>query len=253
MRPRVVAIVQARMGSTRLPGKVLLNLAGQPLLAHVLHRLQRARLLDGVVVATCHGAENGRIVDLAETCGVDLFVGDEADVLGRYLAAAQAFSASVIIRVCADSPLVDPDGIDWALTRHRLGSAAVTHNKFSLGAVRGYADGGGAEVISLDTLQRLNELARDPADREHVTRYAFAHPDLFRIETVGVPEAVFAPSVSLVVDTQEDLERFRWVYDCLFRPGQIVDLGAAIALLSGAAHGRVSGISPACGIRARTI
>src|SRR5690348_14470818 len=114
-RPRTVAIVQARMNSQRLPGKMMQNLEGAPIMEWVLHRTARARLLDGVVLATTEQAADDPLVEVGQRLGVGIFRGDENDVLGRFARAAEISKAETVVRICADRPLVDPDVIDLAI------------------------------------------------------------------------------------------------------------------------------------------
>ena len=109
---RTVAIIQARMGSTRLPGKVLLDIAGRPLLAYLVERISRARTLDEIVVATTTSENDNGVIEECELRGIPNFRGSETDVLGRYVSAARASRADIVVRVTADNPFTDPDSID---------------------------------------------------------------------------------------------------------------------------------------------
>src|SRR6516225_1937930 len=111
-RRRTVAIVQARMGSTRLPGKVLMKIGGRSLLVYLVERLSRARTLDAIIVATTTNPRDNVIIEECERRGILNFRGSESDVLGRYVSAARACSAEIIVRVTADNPFTDPDSID---------------------------------------------------------------------------------------------------------------------------------------------
>src|SRR5262245_5738168 len=111
-KPRTVAIVQARMGSKRLFGKVMMNIAGRPLIVYLIDRISRARTLDSVVVATTTNPSDNVIIEECERRGIPNFRGSEFDVLGRYLSTARACAADIIVRVTADNPFTDPDSID---------------------------------------------------------------------------------------------------------------------------------------------
>src|SRR5215467_5606830 len=110
--PRTIAIVQARMGSTRLPGKVMMKIGGRPLLVYLVERISRARTLDGIVVATTTNRRDNIIIEECERRGIPNFRGSELDVLSRYVSAARACEADIIVRVTADNPFTDPDSID---------------------------------------------------------------------------------------------------------------------------------------------
>src|SRR5579872_25183 len=111
-KPRTVAIIQARMGSSRLPGKVMMRIGGRPLLVYLVERISKARTLDNIVVATTTNPRDNAIIEECERRGIPNFRGSEVDVLGRYVSAARACDAGIIVRVTADNPLSDPDSID---------------------------------------------------------------------------------------------------------------------------------------------
>lgn len=203
---RVVGIVQARMGSARLPGKSLMRLGGKGVLELVLMRVRRAATLTEVVLATTEKAEDDRLCELAESLGVGVFRGPEDDVLRRYALAAAAFDADVVVRVCADNPLVAPEEVDRVVARHlESGSDYSFNHRPALG--NGYPDGLGAEVVSRAVLDALDREATAPEHREHVTSFIWDHLDRFRVETVAAPAAIAGPEVKLDVDTAEDLAR----------------------------------------------
>jgi spore coat polysaccharide biosynthesis protein SpsF len=202
----VVGIVQARMGSSRLPGKSLMRLGEKTVLEHVLSRVLRAETLSQVVLATTRAAPDDALCAVAEAMGVGVFRGPEDDVLRRYVMAAEAHRADVVVRVCADNPLVAPEEIDRIVKHHLATGADYSFNhRPALG--NGYPDGLGAEVVDADVLRALDEAAHDQAHREHVTAYIWDHPDRFLVETVAAPADVAGPQVKLDVDTAEDLAR----------------------------------------------
>ena len=212
---RVVAIVQARMGSTRLPGKMLQDLCGYPLLEWALRRTRRSRRLDAVVLATSRAEQDDPLVALAGALGIPCHRGSETDVLERYVDAAQALDADVVVRLCADNPLVAPEELDRLIDFYQ---ACVT-NGASPGrlyvcngtpfAGNGYPDGLGGEIFSTVILRHLHRVARDRAHREHVNGYLLAHPQRFDIRTPTAPPEISFPSVKLDVDTPVDLDRMR--------------------------------------------
>lgn len=165
-RPRrVVAFVQARMGSVRFPGKVLSPVLGQPLLGHLLERLKRARTLDEIILAIPNSGGNESLVELANRCGIRSYRGNESDVLDRYHAAAQEAGASVVVRLTGDCPLVDPGLVD------RLVKLQLDEDLDYVRTGLTYPDGFDVEVCSMRALQTAWEEATDPFDREHVTPF----------------------------------------------------------------------------------
>jgi spore coat polysaccharide biosynthesis protein SpsF len=203
---RTVAILQARTTSARLPGKVLMDVAGAPLLAQELRRLLRAGRLDEVVVATTTNESDDPVVDLARREGVRWFRGDERDVLSRYVGAAAEARAEAVVRVTADCPLLDPDVVDRVVSA--LGPAVdyasnVVERTFPVGL--------DAEALHHDVLLRVDRLAHSDSAREHVTWFVLEErPDLFAIASVTDDED--NSDLRWTVDHAEDLDVVRRLY-----------------------------------------
>lgn len=207
-RPRVVLIVQARMGSTRLPGKVLMDLQGAPMLQRQLERLERCESVDAIVVATSTSRSDDPIVDLADRLpGVAVFRGSEQDVLARYWHASRTHKADVVVRVTGDNPIVDPHLIDECT------AVALTNPSVDYVGTSGYPVGVGAEVVAMRSLDRAYREAVTPEEREHVTLYIRRHPERFHSEFVGAQED--NSDIRLTVDELADLELIRSIYDAL--------------------------------------
>lgn len=201
---RRVAIVQARMGSTRFPGKMLAPLGGRPLLEWVLRRVKSARLLDAVVLATTDLPRDRPLVDLARQLGVATFTGSESDVLGRFAAAAAQYRADVVVRVCADNPFVDGAEIDRLLAFFAVQDVDYACNHLDrLGS--GYADGFGAEVLGAPLLALLSAQCTDARHREHVTLALWDQADRYRLAAVPAPAALAFPDLRFDVDRPEHL------------------------------------------------
>jgi spore coat polysaccharide biosynthesis protein SpsF len=203
---RVVAIIQARMGSTRLPGKVLKDLGGETVLARVVNRTRRATLVDEVVVATSVLSADDAIARECEALKVACSRGDAEDVLDRYYRAAQKFAADVVVRITADCPLIDPELID-ATIRARLEQKA---DYASNALVRNYPRGLDVEAFTSDALARVWSAAKEKYQRVHVTPYLYENPKSFKvISTAG--EMDYSQH-RWTLDTPEDLELIRAVY-----------------------------------------
>jgi len=196
-RPAIV--VQARMGSTRLPGKVMLPLAQSSMLAFLLKRLFRVGV--PVVVATSTQAVDDQVAELASDLGACVVRGSEEDVLSRFCLAAQGFDA--IVRICSDCPLSDPNMIDKALDLFYAHSLDYLSNTLH----RTYPRGFDVEVVSVSSLEYSLEHARKPSEREHVTPYIIAHPEKFSQACFVSQEPM--DHWRLTVDTQEDLSLIR--------------------------------------------
>ena len=219
---RVAAIVQARMGSTRLPGKVLADIDGRPLLARVLDRIRGARRVDEVVVATSAGVADDPIAELCSREGWACFRGSEEDVLDRYHGAAVAHGADHVVRVTADCPFVSPVEIDRVVARHLEAEADYTHSLTIWGS--GMPLGTGVEVFTLGCLERSWREGLEPHHREHVDEYVGDHPELFHVERVDAPPELRRPSYRLTVDEPADLELAQALYGRLGGAFELVDV-----------------------------
>jgi spore coat polysaccharide biosynthesis protein SpsF len=226
---KLVAVVTARWSSERLPGKVLRPLQGRPLLVRVLERLQSVEQLDEVVVATSNQASDDPIAALAEAAGVLCWRGALEDVLGRIRDAAAGREADGIVRISGDSPLIDPALIRRAIDLFLERRPDLVTNVFP----RSFPKGQSVEVLSRAALDRLHREARHPEDREHVTRYAYAHPDSLAICNFSAPKP--RPELQLSVDTLVDFERAAALLDaCGHGPGfpsvdRLIDLADELA------------------------
>jgi len=201
-----VAVVQARMGSSRFPGKVLEDVAGHPMLWHVVHRLRKARLVDKVVVATTDRPLDDPIVDFCRQDELACFRGDERDVLDRFYQAAKAHHADVVIRITADCPLIDPAVVDRVVARFQQGDCDYASNAVPYT----YPDGLDTEVFSFAALERAWRDANKPSEREHVTPYL--RTEIFRNANVQSEIPVSPAQYRWTVDHPADLIFVRKVY-----------------------------------------
>jgi spore coat polysaccharide biosynthesis protein SpsF len=209
---RTVAIIQARTGSTRLPGKVLLDLAGEPVLARVVERTRRAVTLGAVVVATTSLPEDDAIEALARDRGWPVTRGHPTDLLDRYCRAAREQRAEVVARITSDCPLVDPALIDETVEAFRAGKADYASNTLE---PRTYPRGLDVEVVAIAALERAWREDDNHAWREHATPYIYRHPELFRLFRVAGTEDQSAHRWT--VDTPQDLELVRRIYTAIGR------------------------------------
>jgi len=197
MSGSVLCVTQARVGSTRLPGKVLLPLCGKPMLWWHLSRLRRAASLDRIIVATTDEPGASAIIDIAATLGIDAVTGPVEDVLGRFDLAVSGSDAEIIVRVTSDCPLIDPALIDWAVEQFRsagLGYLALDVSLFPRGL--------DCEVMTRAAFDEAVERATDPADREHVTPYIRRDSNRFPARYLAPPSPIEPDR--WCVDTPED-------------------------------------------------
>lgn len=204
----IVAVIQARMTSTRLPGKVLAEIGGRPALQLMLERLSACRRLDRIVVATTVNATDDAVVALCRQLGVASFRGDETDVLSRMLAAADAQGAESIVRLTADCPIIDPAVVDEVVALFHAGDYDYASNA----RLRTYPDGLDVEVMRRAALARANVEARHPSLREHVTPYINGRRPEWGCGRFRLGDLCFAADFSHVrwtLDRADDLERLR--------------------------------------------
>ena len=197
---KIVGIIEARMGSTRLPGKVLFPVCGKPLLQHMIERLRGSYTLSDIVVATTENSPE--IVELCKALDVGYWIGSEDDVLGRVLGAARYFEADIIVELTGDCPLMDPAMVDKVVSDFLLGGADFVSNNLEYTAPRGFD----VRVFSTETLTAVDLLTDDPVDREHVSLYMWEHPDEFVCRNVRTEGMEKYSDYRLTVDTPEDFE-----------------------------------------------
>ena len=219
-----VAIIQARMSSTRLPQKVLLDIQGYPMLYHVVERLRHARHVSHIVVATSDQEADKPIVAYVDKLAAQVFMGSETDVLARFWGAAQMAKADHILRITADCPLIDPVSIDELITAHLNSGADYTSNVRR----RTYPRGLDAEVFSMETLRQTYLLSSKLPHREHVTPFIYENPDRFRLLDFDATGELRRPDIRLCVDTAADLALLREIYHRFYEPGKIIDVRAVI-------------------------
>ena len=219
---KTIAIIQARLGSTRLPGKVLRQLAGDTVLGHVVRRVREARRLDGVCIATTESPADEPIVAEATRLGVSCWRGSEQDVLARYYGAAQASGAEVIVRVTSDCPLFDGALLDEMLA---VFFATPGLDYLSNVQARSFPRGLDAEIFTFAALTRAHHQALRQHEREHVTPYFYQHSEVFRLHSFTYKEDLSAHRWTL--DTPEDWQFFESVYALLgsdFTTWEMLDL-----------------------------
>lgn len=221
-RERVLLILQARMGSRRLPGKSLLPLAGAPLVGRIIERVRRCQSIDEIVLATTRKSEDDPLEALAHEYEVTAFRGAEDDVLDRYYQAARQCDGQLIVRLPADNPVPEPEEIDRIVAYHRTGQSEFSSNLAQVYG-NGYPDGIGAEVMSFDVLQAVWHACTESEKREHPHLNFFDYraqqatdPDCYRVGTVQCPAAFRRPDLVLDVNTPEEYAVMAALYEALY-------------------------------------
>ena len=225
MNPRIVAIIQARMGSTRLPGKVLRTLAGQPMLARVVARARRIPDVTEVVVATTVLPEDNVIANLCNQWSCRCIRGSELDVLSRYAVAAREMSADVIVRITSDCPLLSPAVSRRVVAAYMDGGYDYVSNTRD----RTFPRGLDTEIFSRSALEDADREAPDPAEREHVTPFIYWRPDRYRLSQVT--DIVNRNTWRWTVDTPEDFEFTKRIYDELADRADIFEYNDVLNVL----------------------
>ncbi len=206
----ILAILQARMSSTRLPEKVLKPILGQPMLMRQLERVQRSQKIDKVIVATSMDKSDDPIAKLCQSLAITCFRGDLNDVLDRYYQAAKLYPADHIVRLTGDCPLSDPTIIDVVIMQHLAGNYDYTSNTLE----PTYPDGLDVEVIRSSCLEKAWRKALLPSHREHVTPYIYSQPDEFKL--CAVVSKVNLSHLRWTVDTQTDFDLVSKIYEALY-------------------------------------
>lgn len=221
----IAAIIQARLGSTRFPRKIFAELAGYPLIHHVVERVTASKRVDQIVLATTVNPLDNDLAEWARSNGVTTFRGSEADVLNRFAGAALEVGADIVVRVTADDPFKDPTIIDDAIDLLVREGLAFAYNN----SPPSYPEGLDTEVFTSTALQKAEAESRDPFEREHVTQYFYRHPEIF-------PQANlrFAEDLSYLrwtIDTPADYEMAKTVYSALYRRERVFLFRDVLGLL----------------------
>lgn len=215
---RIVAVIEARMGSSRLPGKVLMDIGGKPALKLLCDRLRMCSRLHGIVIATSVNPADDAIEKFGKDNSIDVYRGSEDDVLGRVVGAAESAKADVIVEITGDCPLMDPEIVDYVAgyfaddyPKHDY----VTNIGYVGNEVREVPVGMDVRVFTYKDLKHISEITDDPEDREHVSLYFFrTGKDIYRLKNLHAREAWKRDyTVRLALDTKEDLEFIRAVHD----------------------------------------
>lgn len=206
---KIVATIEARMTSSRLPGKPLLRAAGKPMLEHLVRRLRAVSSIETIVLATTINPADEPLVKLADNLGLSVFRGDENDVMQRVVDAAESVDADVVVEITGDCPIIDPEIVGQTISIFLVNQADYVSNVI----IRSYPDGMDTQVFRLDTLKRSLNMTEHPLDREHVTLHIRNHPELFtHIHLVASPEIRW-PELGLTLDELGDYELLKRVIE----------------------------------------
>lgn len=208
---KIVATIEARMTSTRLPGKSLMPLAGKPVLERLIERLRRSRLIDDVVVATTTNAPDDAIVELCERLDCHYWRGSEDDVLLRVLEAAEAYQADIIVETCGDSPLTDWRQIDRMLELFFENSYDFISNNLEPSFPIGFD----VRIFPTAILAEVERTSQDPYDRENVSPYIYTHPEKYTLGKLVAEGRMRRRDIRLTLDHKEDYDLLNTVFEKL--------------------------------------
>lgn len=226
-KKKVVATIEARMTSTRLPGKVLLEIGGKPALAYMINRIKRSRLVDDIVVATTVNDSDDPIIDLCNKLGCKYFRGSEEDVLLRVLEAAKSVNADIIVELTGDCPFIDPDIIDKVIELYFSGDYDYASNIVE----RSFPDGFDTQVFSVQSLEKVSRLTDDPIDRVHVSCYFYNHPQKFKLANLIADQDSTWPDLRLTIDEPADYQLLKLINEKLQDRKGMFSVNEVISLL----------------------
>ena len=203
-----IAIIQSRMGSQRLPGKMMSKIGNYTLIDWVIRRLKKSKLVNKIILATSNKKKDIVFKNISKKFKIDFFAGKESDVLGRFVNSVKKIKKGNIIRICADNPFIDPFQVDKLISFYlRNKFDYVCNHQNRLNSM--YADGFGAEIFSLELLRKVNTLAVSKKHREHVTLYIWKNKKKFKIHSLKASKNLAYPHLTFDIDTLEDLIEIR--------------------------------------------
>ncbi|UYO93976.1 glycosyltransferase family protein [Pollutimonas sp. M17] len=226
-KPKVVATIEARMTSSRLPGKVLLPAAGEPMLMHLVKRLRAVESIDAIVIATTTNDSDEPIVEFAKATGVLCHRGSEDDVLARVIGAGDMVQADVLVEITGDCPVIDPDLVEQTIRMFFHHDVQYVANSL----IRSYPDGMDTQVMGLSALKLSATMTNDRLDREHVSRFICQHPEMFSHLHLIAPPSLHWPELGLTLDEERDYQLLKKIIEELAPVNPLFGCGDMIRLL----------------------
>lgn len=221
----IVALIQARVGSTRFPNKVFANLSGKPLIWHVVNRLKYSTLIDKIVLATTNNIFDDELVKWSNENNVNCFRGDENNVLERFYFAAKKYKADIVVRITADDPFKDPKIIDKVIELLIKDNLDFAYNNNP----PTFPEGLDTEVFTFDALEKAYLNSKDGFEKEHVTQYFYRNSEIFKQSNYSNIEN--RSFLRWTIDTLKDYQMVQKVYDKLYRGNQIFYMDDILVLL----------------------
>jgi spore coat polysaccharide biosynthesis protein SpsF len=226
----ISAIVQARMGSTRLPGKIMKKLEGKPVLWHVYDRLKHSKKLDNIIIATTILKEDDRVENFCKENNIMFFRGSVENVLSRYFLAAQKFNCENIVRITSDCPVIDPEIIDEMIEKFFIeNEEKINVDYLSNSLERTFPRGLDAEIFTFKVLEKTFNEAAKTYEKEHVTPYIYQHPELFKLKNFSSSKD--NSNLRWTLDTKEDFQLLKEIYSNLYNERKIFLYNDILTLL----------------------
>jgi spore coat polysaccharide biosynthesis protein SpsF (cytidylyltransferase family) len=223
---KIGVIIQARMGSTRLPKKIMLNLSGKPILWHVVESCKKANV-EEVIIATSKNKENDVIEEFCKQYKISFFRGSENDVLKRYYDTAKKFNLDIIVRITSDCPLISPEIINKAIQGLKQENGDYVSNI----SKRTYPRGVDAEVFTFRALEKINKIVKKDFEREHVTSFIYNNPQMFKIGHLITTGLLKRPDIRITIDTKEDFKLLKIIYENLYQ-NKIIPISQVVRFLN---------------------
>ena len=208
---KIAAIVEARMTSSRLPGKHLMEVLGAPILSYLLDRLKTVESIDTIIIATTKNSTDDVLVEFAKQNKVEVYRGDEDDVMGRVLDAAKYFKADIICEVTGDCPIIDPQLVEQIIQTYLYNNVAYVNN-----GRQGLPDGMGAQVFSTSTLAHSESQTKESLDREHVTLHIRNNPEIYSHIYLIAPYDLYWPELGLTLDEATDFKLLKKIIEYFY-------------------------------------
>lgn len=224
---KIVVTIEARMTSSRLPGKVLMPFAGKPALQRMIERIRHSKYADEIVVATTINKTDDCVAELCRRLGVGCFRGSEYDVLSRVLGAAKEHKADIIVELTGDCPLIDPEHIDKTIEEFFENNVDVATNVFPLSLPIGFD----VQVFPVSTLEEVGNLTNDYLDRVHVSIYMYNHPEKFKIRNWTADEDCYWPEMRVTLDEKADYDLINIIFEKLLLQNENFSARDVIQLL----------------------
>ncbi len=225
---KTITVIQARLGSSRLPRKVLLPLGGKPMLLRMIERVKMSKLAGKIIIATTLNKEDDEIVGLCNANELNVFRGDQRDLLDRHYKCAIEENAKIILKIPSDCPLIDPNVIDKVVDYFLQNKVDYCSNLHP----QSYPDGQDVEVFSISSLKKAWEEAKLDFEREHTTPYIWERPNLFKIKNYKwEEESNLSMTYRITVDYKEDYELVKRVFDKLYKKNRIFTIREIVSLL----------------------